>query len=118
MLKKLNAQHQQAIELLASGLHSKTEIANCLGVNRKTIYLWLKDDLFMTEYYKCLRSNIQSLAAKAIRVQTELLTSKNDQVRYLVSKDILDRAEKYGLFKQEEDSGELNKLIKGLSQNG
>lgn len=118
MAKDLEARQHKAIRLLVDGEENKSQVAKSVKVSRQTLYNWMDDADFMAEYFKELRKNIQSLVPKAIITQKELLESANDQVRYLVSRDILDRAEKYGLFTPSEDSGELNKLIKGLADNG
>lgn len=61
---------QKAITLMISG-EKKGEIANKLGVDRKTIYLWMQDDLFM----ECLK-----------RWQHQLLIEVHEQKREIYQK--------------------------------
>ena len=63
-----------------------------MGVSENTIVNWKKNNEFMSEYNTALKSNINSVAAEAFTTQRKLLKSRSDMVKYMVAKDILDRA--------------------------
>lgn len=88
----LSSKQKKCIELMASGEFTQKEIANKINITEKTICTWKKDKEFMSELDELVRISIQSLAAKAFRTQTNLLNAKSEMVRYMVAKDILDRA--------------------------
>lgn len=68
------------------------EIAKQIKVSEKTICEWKKKKEFMDTYDELLRSSIRTVASKAFKTQSKLLDSRSDMVKYMVSKDILDRA--------------------------
>lgn len=74
------------------GSMTQKEIAEQINITEKTVCEWKKKDEFRKEFEYMLRIGIQSLAAKAYKTQEQLLSSKNDMVRHLSAKDILDRA--------------------------
>lgn len=85
----------EQIECIDMMLHTKlthTAIAKKIGVCKQTISNWKKTDEFIDEYNRQMKQDIQSLAAKALQTQTRLLNAKSEMVRYMASKDILDRA--------------------------
>ena len=88
----LNKKQKKCLELMAMGELTQKEIANQIKVSEQTICNWKKNKEFMTELNDLIRISIQSLAAKAFKTQTNLLNAKSEMVRYMVSKDILDRA--------------------------
>ena len=88
----LNKKQKKCLELMACGDFTQKEIAVEIKVTEQTICNWKKDKEFMTEHDELIRISIQSLAAKAIKTQTNLLNAKSEMVRYMVTKDILDRA--------------------------
>lgn len=88
----LSTKQKKCIELMASGEFKQKEIAKMINVTEKTICAWKKDDEFMKELDYLIVISIRSVAAKAFKTQTRLLDSKNDMVRYMAAKDILDRA--------------------------
>lgn len=88
----LSTKQKKCIELMASGEFKQKEIAKMINVTEKTICAWKKDDEFMKELDYLIVISIRSVAAKAFKTQTKLLDSKNDMVRYMAAKDILDRA--------------------------
>ncbi len=88
----LNSRQEKCVELMALGELTQKQIAKQIGVTEKTICTWKKGKEFMSEYDARVRISIRSRAAKAFRTYTNLLDSKNEMIRYLVSKDILDRA--------------------------
>ena len=81
----LSAKQKKCIELMSSGEFTQKEIA-------QNICAWKKIDEFMLELDYLIVISIRSVAAKAFKTQTKLLDSKNDMVRYMAAKDILDRA--------------------------
>ena len=108
----LSSKQKKCLELMACGdlpPLSQREIAKQIDVAEETISRWKKDKEFMSELDALNRIIIQSLAAKALKTYTDLLDAKSEMVRYMVAKDILDRAG----FKPDdkikfESSGELN----------
>ena len=77
---------------MALGELTQKEIASRINITEKTICAWKKDKEFMSELNSLVRISIQSLAAKAFRTHANLLNAKNEMIRYMVAKDILDRA--------------------------
>jgi len=88
----LHAKQKKCLELMALGELSQREIAEQIKVTEQTICNWKKDAEFTNELDRLIRISIQSLAAKAFKTQTSLLNAKNEMVRFLAAKDILDRA--------------------------
>lgn len=88
----LNTKQLKCIEFMVEGTMTQKQMAEKLNVTQNTISNWKKNDEYMTEYNTALKSSINEVAAKAFKTQKELLSSHNDMVRYMVSKDILDRA--------------------------
>ena len=88
----LKPKQQKCLKLMITGKFSQREIAEQINVSEKTICQWKKDSEFMNAYDDMLKRSIKFVAAKAFHTQINLLSSKNDMVKYLVSKDILDRA--------------------------
>jgi putative ATPase subunit of terminase (gpP-like) len=88
----LSAKQEKCLKLMIEGNLTQKEIASQINVSEKTISSWKRQEEFMQEYDMLMQKSIKSIAAKAFRTQTNLLDSKNDMVKYLVSKDILDRA--------------------------
>ena len=88
----LSAKQRKCLELLVQGELSQKEIAEEIKVSEQTICNWKKNDEFRSEYDNLMRVCIQSFAAKAFQTQKRLLNAKSEMVRYMVSKDILDRA--------------------------
>ena len=78
--------------MMAAGEMTQKEIAKQINITEKTICEWKKDKEFMLELDELVRVGIQSLAAKAFRTMSNLLHSKNDMVKYMAAKDILDRS--------------------------
>ena len=88
----LNPKQKKCIELMVEGVSTQKQIAEKLNVSENTISNWKKNDEFMSEYNTTLKSSINAVAAKAFSTQTKLLNARSEMVRYMVSKDILDRA--------------------------
>jgi predicted DNA-binding protein YlxM (UPF0122 family) len=89
----LKPKQKKCIELMLQGDLQQKQIAALIKVTEQTICNWKRDvPEFMQEYNRLLKQSIQSVASKAFRTQTKLLDAKSEMVRYMVSKDILDRA--------------------------
>ena len=88
----LNYKQKKCIELMATGEYTQKEIAKKIDITEKTICTWKKNDEFMAELDNLVAVGIRSIAAKAFKTQVKLLNSKNEWIRFTVSKDILDRA--------------------------
>lgn len=88
----LSAKQERCIELLLTTDMTRKQIADSVGVNPATIYRWLGDEDFSTEYSTRLRKSLGEATAKAFRTMIELLDSGQDSIRYAAARDILDRA--------------------------
>lgn len=88
----LNTKQRKCLELMAAGEMTQKQIAEQVHVSEKTICEWKKNEDFVAEYHRIVKAGISSLAAKAFKTQQALLSSRSEMVKYLVSKDILDRA--------------------------
>ncbi len=89
MLKKVQ---RECLKLMLQGNLTQKEIAQQIKKTEQTVCNWKKDAEFMDEYNRLMRVGIQTLAAKAYQTQVKLLDAESENVRYMVSKDILDRA--------------------------
>lgn len=96
---EITPKQRKAAELLATGQYTQKEVAGMVKVSEQTLCTWKKNILFMGEYDRLMRQQFQTMAAKAFKTQTALLDSKNDMVRYLAAKDLMDR----GGFKPEDN---------------
>ena len=88
----LNPKQRKCIEFMLEGNMTQKQMAELLNVTENTISNWKKNDEFMSEYNTTLKSNINAVAAKAFTTQMKLLNARSEMVKYMVSKDILDRA--------------------------
>lgn len=88
----LNRKQKKCLELMAIGELNQKEIATEIKVSEQTICNWKKDIEFMNELETLIKVSIQSVAAKAFKTQVNLLDAKSEMVKYMVAKDILDRA--------------------------
>ena len=94
----LSSKQKKCIELMSTGEFTQREIAQKINITEKTISTWKKKDEFIDELDNLVAKGIRSIAAKAFMTQRKLLDSKNEWIRFNVSKDILDR----GGFKTDE----------------
>jgi IS30 family transposase len=88
----LSKKQKKCLELMAVSDLSQREIAKQIDVAEETISRWKRNSEFASELDALIRISIRSLAAKAFRTHTNLLNAKSEMVRYMVAKDILDRA--------------------------
>ncbi len=88
----LNPKQKRCIELMLEGDMTQKVIAETIKVSENTISNWKKDEEFMFEYNTALKSSIKTAAAKAFQTELKLLSARSEMVRYMVAKDILDRA--------------------------
>ena len=88
----LNPKQKKCIEMMVEGSFTQKQMAEALNVSENTICNWKKNDEFMGEYNTTLKSSINQVAAKAFNTQMKLLNARSEMVRYMVAKDILDRA--------------------------
>ena len=88
----LNPKQRKCIEFMIEGNMTQKQMAEQLNVTENTISNWKKNEEFMSEYNTTLKSNINAVAAKAFSTQMKLLSARSEMVKYMVSKDILDRA--------------------------
>lgn len=97
---RITKKHTDAIELLIAGELSKEQIAERVRVSRSTLYRWLDNDDFNSEYSERLgelqrrtRARIRNMAEKALDRQERILTeSRSDAAAAAVAADVLDRA--------------------------
>lgn len=76
-LVPLDARHYQAIELIASGYHKYGEIAQMVGVDRRTLLRWRKRKDFDMELRKA-----------RVRIAEKVRKSFGDRKRLKTSEDI------------------------------
>lgn len=88
----LTAKQKKCLELMVHGEMTQGQIAKEIKVSEQTICNWKKNEEFTSEYENLMRISIQSFAAKAFQTQKRLLGAKSEMVRYMVAKDMLDRA--------------------------
>ena len=105
-----------AISLLMRSL-PVAEVAEETGVNRVTIYRWLKEDLFNAELDKrkneLIRRSSRKLAGKmdkAIDVLDSLLISKQQNTRRLAAVNLIDYCIKFS------DNTDIEKRIEALEK--
>ena len=88
----LNPKQTQCIKLMIDGTMTQKQIASEIGVSENTITNWKKNDDFMAAYNEGLKESMKYIASVAFQTQRELLGARSEMVRYLVAKDMLDRA--------------------------
>ena len=98
-MESLNAQQQQTLGLLATGLRIE-EIAETLGVHRSTIWRWRQDPEFIAQWNQILTDtreeqtrSLLELQQEAIEALRSRLRSENDIVRLPVSLSVLEKVE-------------------------
>ena len=110
----LSENQMKAIQLLMRSL-PVVEVARDTGVNRVTIYRWLKNELFISELDKrkneLIRRSSRKLAGamdQAIQVLIDLLKSKQQNVRRLAAGNLIDYCMKFSNFT------DIEKRVKSL----
>lgn len=88
----LKPRQQRCIRLMATGCWTQRAIAEEIGVTQATICNWKKDPIFQAELQEALRVSVRDIAARALKEQEKLLEAKNEMVRFMAARDILDRA--------------------------
>ena len=98
-MENLNAQQQQTLGLLATGLRIE-EIAETLGVHRSTIWRWRQDPEFIAQWNQILTDtreeqtrSLLELQHEAIEVLRSCLRSENDMLRLRASLSVLEKVE-------------------------
>lgn len=126
LINEFDVLKQKFITMFCSGLYTKRQIADILKVQLKTINEWLcqEDVIQAIEDYqmkedKIISAQLKALRSKALDKADELLDSKNDMVKAIIIRDILDRTGHKPVDKQEikiEASYEerLKQLIDGV----
>lgn len=82
MAKRLNDKQQQALELLTSGKGmTYTQVADAVGVNRKTLYRWLNEPQFASFQQELEQVNEERWRATvdAARAAAMRLVESNNQ---------------------------------------
>lgn len=88
----LRAKQQKCIALMIEGGRTQKEIAGEIRVSEATICNWKRSEEFRAAYDAALCEGVRDAAAKALRVQEQLLMAKSETVRLMAARDILDRA--------------------------
>ena len=98
-MENLNAQQQQTLGLLATGLRIE-EIAETLGVHRSTIWRWRQDPEFIAKWNQILTNTREEQTRSLLELQQEaiealrgFLRSENDMVRLRPSLSVLEKVE-------------------------
>ncbi len=96
-MESLNAQQQQALGLLTTGLRIE-EIAETLGVHRSTIWRWRQDPEFIARWNQILVDTREEQTRYLLELQQEAfealrgcLLSENDMVRLRASLSVLEK---------------------------
>lgn len=88
----LTPKMEKGIALMMEGNKTNTEIAEEVGVTKKTISNWLNNDDFLAELQKQQRRVFTRLACKAQKKMEELMDSENPSIAFAASKEILNKA--------------------------
>lgn len=88
----LNTKQLQCIKMMIETKLTQKEIAKKIEISEVSISNWKKDEEFKNEYKRYIEESIGYNARKALQTMFNLLKSKNDQVKYLAARDILDRS--------------------------
>ena len=98
-MESFNAQQQQTLGLLATGLRIE-EIAETLGVHRSTIWRWRQDPKFIARWNQILTDTREEQTRSLLEIQQEAiealrgcLRSENDMVRLRASLSVLEKVE-------------------------
>ena len=98
-MESLNAQQQQALGLLTTGLRIE-EIAETLGVHRSTIWRWRQDPEFIAQWNQILTDTREEQTRSLLELQQEAiealrgcLRSENDMVRLRAPISVLEKVE-------------------------
>ena len=98
-MESLNAQQQQTLGLLATGLRIE-EIAETLKVHRSTIWRWRQDPEFIAQWNQILTDTREEQTRSLLELQQEAiealrgcLRSENDMVRLRASLSVLEKVE-------------------------
>lgn len=95
----LDERKRQAILLLAENSQKKADIAELVGVSRKTIYNWLDDEEFVAELH-LVTQRIQSFGENSIKLNLEKYiqnihelarTADSEKVRLEANQYLVDR---------------------------
>ena len=96
-MESLNAQQQQALGLLTTGLRIE-EIAETLGVHCSTIWRWRQDPEFIAQWNQILTDTREEQTRSLLELQQEAiealwgcLRSANDMVRLRASLSVLEK---------------------------
>ena len=96
-MESLNAQQQQTLGLLATGLRIE-EIAETLGVHRSTIWRWRQEPEFIAQWNRILVDTREEQTRSLLKLQQEAiealkgcLRSENDMVRLRASLSVLEK---------------------------
>ena len=96
-MESLNAQQQQALGLLTTGLRIE-EIAETLEVHRSAIWRWRQDPEFIAQWNQILTDTREEQTRSLLELQQEAiealrgcLRSENDMVRLRASLSVLER---------------------------
>lgn len=88
----MKGKKEKALAMLVSGDYKLSEIALRLKISEKTLYNWRQEEEFESELKRRLNIKMGTLAAAALKTQSNLLNAKSDMVKHLAAKDLLDRA--------------------------
>lgn len=98
LVDQLTPAKNRLIMMYLTGMYTNNQIAKTIGVANNTISIWLQQPAVMAvikelqrREFDVIDSKLKSMRYKALDTMDDLLDSPIDQVRYSVSKDILDR---------------------------
>ena len=90
VLDGLNEKQKLAAAALADG-STRDKAAEIAGVDRTTVFRWLRNPDFVTAYKSLAQSTLESLIGKAVNTLESMLSSDNEWVRMNAAKTIIDR---------------------------
>jgi len=117
-MENFNAQQQQTLGLLATGLRIE-EIAETIGVHRSTIWRWRQDPEFIAQWNQILidtreeqTRSLLDLQQEAIDTLRGCLRSENDMVRLRASLSVLEKVASLTVGSTEAEEVERDQIQK------
>lgn len=117
-MENFNAQQQQTLGLLATGLRIE-EIAETIGVHRSTIWRWRQDPEFIAQWNQILidtreeqTRSLLDLQQEAIDTLRGCLRSENDMVRLRASLSVLEKVASLNVGATEAEEVERDQIQK------
>jgi len=85
----INERQTMAAFLMATSTMSRTEVAKKIGINRKTLYAWLKKPGFLRLYNELCAYTLKSLQGRAVNTMGNLMGDEDPRVQFQAAKFII-----------------------------